>query len=110
MLASINDGIIRLIQGPLLSGQDQMTKPPQHVGAVGHVDARGLQDRGGSGDRITPMNQVLAAEPGMVGIEQRQAGRVIELGIGHHLIDVGLRDALLGITQSKPVRFKRMAG
>ena len=72
-----------------------MTKPPQHVGAVGDVDACGLQDRGVSGDRITLMSHVLAAETGMVGIEQRQARRVIELGIGHHLVDISLRDALL---------------
>lgn len=49
------------------------------------------------GNAMTSMNHVFGSEARVMGIEQRQARRAIELRIGHHLIDVGLRDALFGI-------------
>ena len=49
------------------------------------------------GGAMAGVNNVFGSEAGVTGIEQRLAGSKIELRIGHHLIDVGLRDALLGI-------------
>ena len=53
------------------------------------------------GDAMAGVNHVSGSEAGVMGIEQRQARSEIELSIGHHLIDVGLRDALLGIIDSR---------
>src|SRR3546814_3639550 len=36
----------------------------------------------------------------MMRVEEREARRVIQLRIGHHLIDISLRDPLLGIVDA----------
>lgn len=53
-------------------------------------------------DAMSSVNQVFGSESRMIGIEQRQAAcGAIELRIRHHLINVGLRNSLLGIIDAR---------
>lgn len=68
---------------------------------VRYVYASGLKDRGMAGYAMAGVDNVFGSKGGVMGIEQRQSRRVVQLRIGHHLIHVGLRDALLRIIDAR---------
>jgi hypothetical protein len=84
---------ICILNGRLV-GEEQTSDSIGHGVTVCHVDACDLEDRVMPSYSVPSVNVLFATQPGMMRIQERQAWRMVQLCIGHQLVDVTLRNAL----------------